>query len=828
MTTLTAFPFNIGPLNNITPFTYRDGTTYVEVLYKLRDYINLTLRPEFDAEMTRIIAEFQTGVANAEAWQTSTEAAHAAAYALFTTNTNNAITAFENSINTQISTFEGSTNTAITAFEANVNGQITTFEAVVNAQYAIINNKSGPIDIQRHTVTAPYLVAIDPMWPTNQPVMFSLKQDATGGHPITLGTNVHGFLGASLAPLGLTEFTLIPDGTGNWNIANTQKDPIVLKLASDGSDVGVAFQAALDGLNSGDYMISPAGKTYSVNQQLNLNGKSNITLDFNGSTISSPNVSTVFNITGTRTSAITTVTSTIVKGSRQVGVASVAGLNPGDMISFYSDTESFNPERPEYVKGEIAYIDSIAGNTLTLETPIWDDYSIAGKTVTVDKFTPMKNVRIKNLRILGGGAGKTQFGLSLAFFDQVFVEGCVIEATETCGIAAQLGMGAYFRNNTVSKCNATGTGYGLMVQGVDVAEITGNRGRNNRHSIDVSGSNYVVPSRRVLISNNTTSNDSSAGISTHGDCDFTVISHNRVLGCGGGIIVRGSNSIVDGNMIKGNRTSTESYTHGILIGDSVPHIAGVGLGGKNLTLINNTVDMTASTSGTTNAVIAWAALDKALIFGNKFKSPDVGLNLLGNYSADLVIEDNDIEITGAGIYAILLAPTNVADGNNQKRVKLTNNRVNGGASTTSAIRFNGNLTNATPSDAIIIEGNIIRTFTTRGVDLGFTGYFNRVRVQNNIFPDAASTAGNSVVVNQPNMAMAPVIIGNSYTGSRGGFVGVQSSVPASGTYNTGDIVINSNPAQAGSAGSMYVIWGWVCLTTGTPGTWVPMRVLTGN
>lgn len=150
MTTLSTFPFSIGPLNNITPFTYRDGTTYVEVLYKLRDYINLTLRPEFDAEMTRIIAEFQAGVANAEAWQTSTEAAHMAAYNTFTTTTNAAITAFEASVNGQITTFEGTTNAAITAFENSTNttvaanltsmqAMVTAFENTINTAVAGIN-----------------------------------------------------------------------------------------------------------------------------------------------------------------------------------------------------------------------------------------------------------------------------------------------------------------------------------------------------------------------------------------------------------------------------------------------------------------------------------------------------------------------------------------------------------------------------------------------------------------------------------------------------------------------------------------------------------------
>lgn len=47
-------------------------------------------------------------------------------------------------------------------------------------------------------------------------------------------------------------------------------------------------------------------------------------------------------------------------------------------------------------------------------------------------------------------------------------------------------------------------------------------------------------------------------------------------------------------------------------------------------------------------------------------------------------------------------------------------------------------------------------------------------------------------------------------------------------YNLGDFVLNSNPAELGTAGSKYIIHGWRCTVAGSPGTWVPCRFLTGN
>ncbi len=55
-----------------------------------------------------------------------------------------------------------------------------------------------------------------------------------------------------------------------------------------------------------------------------------------------------------------------------------------------------------------------------------------------------------------------------------------------------------------------------------------------------------------------------------------------------------------------------------------------------------------------------------------------------------------------------------------------------------------------------------------------------------------------------------------------------TSVPTTGTYAVGDFVRKSDPVEAGSASSKYVIYGYLCTVAGTPGTWVECRFLTGN
>lgn len=61
-----------------------------------------------------------------------------------------------------------------------------------------------------------------------------------------------------------------------------------------------------------------------------------------------------------------------------------------------------------------------------------------------------------------------------------------------------------------------------------------------------------------------------------------------------------------------------------------------------------------------------------------------------------------------------------------------------------------------------------------------------------------------------------------------GTTNATTAAPTTGTYSQGDFIRNSAPSELGTAGSKYIIKGWVCTVSGTPGTWVQERCLTGN
>lgn len=66
------------------------------------------------------------------------------------------------------------------------------------------------------------------------------------------------------------------------------------------------------------------------------------------------------------------------------------------------------------------------------------------------------------------------------------------------------------------------------------------------------------------------------------------------------------------------------------------------------------------------------------------------------------------------------------------------------------------------------------------------------------------------------------------SGRVSGIDGAYTAAPTTGTWAQGDFVHNSNPVEAGVALAKYIVLGWKCTVGGTPGTWLPVRTLTGN
>lgn len=82
-------------------------------------------------------------------------------------------------------------------------------------------------------------------------------------------------------------------------------------------------------------------------------------------------------------------------------------------------------------------------------------------------------------------------------------------------------------------------------------------------------------------------------------------------------------------------------------------------------------------------------------------------------------------------------------------------------------------------------------------------------------------------------AMEPLIrqLNAISEGQIAGATNAATAPPSAGTttaYAQGDFVRNSVPTELGTAGAKYVIYGWICVASGSPGTWKQCRFPTGN
>lgn len=153
---------------------------------RLSDYMQTTLPEEFNGSLGKFFTDFTEALGDSQ---------------------------------TQIAADKAEQDAVIAAAIAALNSGQDTFEDYINGIVDIINNKTGPIDIQRVTLGAgANLITIDPLWPDNQPVDFVVTQDVTGNRLVSFDTMVEGTAAVKTHPLAETAFTLVPGADGIWTV----------------------------------------------------------------------------------------------------------------------------------------------------------------------------------------------------------------------------------------------------------------------------------------------------------------------------------------------------------------------------------------------------------------------------------------------------------------------------------------------------------------------------------------------------------------------------------------------------------------------------------
>jgi hypothetical protein len=487
------------------------------------------------------------------------------------------------------------------------------------------------------------------------------------------------------------------------------------------------LEAAFAAVSSGGEVKLGPGVTYTLTSTLApvLTDKPGVTINGQGATLTGSGAFALFNPKGTVLSAGSrpTLTAAITSRTKTITVSSTSNLQAGDIVHIESDTELFDSttNMGGEIKQELARIWSITnGTTAVLQGKTWNTYSITGKTVTLTRYRPMRNITIKDLTLLGTRT-LNSIGLQAEGFDGLTLSNVRAEGFAVTGLYCAGGYNVDYIGCSATKCSVedfastpggTGSGangYGMWVLAVHGAKFIGCFGTRNRHTFDSH------KSRDVLVQGCTVEHDKSCGISTHG-VDTTKILDNTIRECGGGIVVRGTNNIITGNTILGMiidaDSGGQSYSHGILIGIYGGQTGAGGFCATNLILENNYIDITgfggavADTGG--YGIYIAAPANNASVSGNTIKGfGQSGIGFRGDGNSNVSVIGNRIDCTGQ---------QNLVDGSTN-RAAIMFNPVSGASTivNTDMNIINNLVIGGIPSNIVYIYGATSATYVSERI-----------------------------------------------------------------------------------------------------------------
>lgn len=507
------------------------------------------------------------------------------------------------------------------------------------------------------------------------------------------------------------------------------------------------IEAAFAALESGGEIRFGQGVTYSLSDYLDIfvSGKDNVLINGQGATLdgSANGVYALLRIQGSRFSStgLTTLTAAVTSRTKTLTVASSAGWTVGDMIAIRSNSEVFDQSSGN-TKQELGRIKAIPnGTTLTLEERTWNTYSITGSTVTLQRYRPVKQLTIRDLNMIGVRAvdpsdyATEQYGLWIRYFDGVSVENVKVNGTTMGGIVANEGIDC-----TVIDCRVDNNnkypiqgGPGIYGREIHIFKVISCYIKDSRHAIDVD------MARDVLYLGNTAEGTGASAFSTHDNSDVAKIINNTARECGGGIVVRGRNSIVKGNHILGSKAVADqevaqTYRNGIFAGGGYPAEYGLGNAGIDLIIEDNYIDMSGPNwspgteeSWQVSGIYVTAALVNSRINNNTVRGfPWHGIRCVGDYNTGLEISGNVIDcssqLSGGLRCGIIVKPDHDTLAGDITTDLIVDRNVIRQGSVHSGIYVSGGHDSSNRSDRIRIRWNEIGACGTARINLQ-NGYY---------------------------------------------------------------------------------------------------------
>ena len=307
----------------------------------------------------------------------------------------------------------------------------------------------------------------------------------------------------------------------------TQADSVVSGTADD------EIQAILSTVNiTGGRVVLSSGTFTLADNTLTYSGD-NLTFEGQGDgTVIDCSAITQysFNILGEITSTNSTLTANAAVGQPVCNVTDGSKFAIGDWVRIRSESK-FDGDASLKI-GEMQKIRSVAGNVLTMEEPLLDGYLVAD-TATVDLLTVRENITIKNLKMVGIGSAKDQWGIYIYNAHNVRVENVTLDkfydrSLRLHNTAQYIVTGCHIKNS-----NQAGLGYGIGQSNCcRDGEIIGNHFECCRHGVSHGSDGTYGVTRNIVVDGNTFIGDGvtlAGQLDTHHSASEVIFSNNIVI-----------------------------------------------------------------------------------------------------------------------------------------------------------------------------------------------------------------------------------------------------------------------------------------------------------
>ncbi|AKB17636.1 disaggregatase related repeat-containing protein [Methanosarcina sp. WWM596] len=389
--------------------------------------------------------------------------------------------------------------------------------------------------------------------------------------------------------------------SGESSTITVGKSGAVDYLTTNYKTDSACIQAALNAAKSGDTIIVREGKYNLVNQVSQQNkdlciiGEGDVIFNINTGIASQP----AFYIYGKKIDT-EYLAINADKGKTQIVLNDASNVQKFDLIKIWKDVQWCPDDYPQQKTGEMYLIESVSGNTVTLNQPLIRDYSTSDNSVS-EIYRPIR-VQIDNIKFQNCDSTGDLEGLALRYCKDSSITNCWFDDNGQASIRLFSCFNVEVTGNFISDSNRAGRGYGVSIADATAfVNIHDNQIENCRHCIMSGTGKFKALNRDIIIWNNTLVGSSVTDanvIDAHPmTIDYTVtentiypkpgfyafydgtlksvFSDNYVYG-GGGVKRRGS--VDDGqHIIKDNRVEggTLYQTAGNGVGDTLQIISNV-------------------------------------------------------------------------------------------------------------------------------------------------------------------------------------------------------------------------------------------------------------